>query len=475
MSKNKAEWAGSIMAACIGGGLAGCAVAPATAPSTAAVPAPTGAAAGPTAAAHTAAPVHPSAATAAHSEADFVSAQTANLQPYFSQLYRGGERNAVLNFDRLGVAALVNHEYDIARKAFDQSILRIDAFRTGGSDLKAAKSKFQEEASKDFKGEPYERGMVFYYRGLVYLHDGDFSNAGASFARVNVEDSQAEGQQYQADYASMKLLNAWALKCQGDQSTSADLYSQATQMRADLSGVDYRQPSLLIIETGLGPRKVGKGQYGEKLSWEDGGDDTSTPQVALNGSSLGTPALAESLMFQASTRGGRPVEYLLAGKAQFKDIAKTTADVSAGVSVGALQVANIQAATGQYNQALASDYVAMGAAVFSMFSKLAENSAKPAADTRSWESIPGSIWLETPTSTSTSAAGLSGISVTESGDTRQPDLTGQSGSCSVAWVRTSPVPPPHADKVEKIDSTAEAKARLKSFQGQLPSVFEVAQ
>ena len=442
MQRNKAEWASGLLAACIGGGLAGCAVTP--------------------------------VATPAYGEADFVGSQPASLQPYFSQLYREGERNAVLNFDRLGVAALVNHQYDIAKRAFDQSILRIDAFRTAGSDLKAAKSTFQEEASKDFKGEPYERGMAFYYRGLLYFHDGDFSNAGASFARVNVEDSQAEGEQYQADYASMKLLNAWALKCQGDQSTSPDLYSQATRMRAELSGIDYRESSLLIIETGLGPRKVGRGQYSEKLSWEDGGDDTSMPEVSLSGTSLASPVLAESLMYQASTRGGRPVEYLLAGKAQFKDVANTTAAVSAGVSAGAMQVANIQAATGQYNQALSSAYVAIGAAVFSMFSKMAANSAKPAADTRGWESIPGSLWLETPPTSSTTG-GLSGIAVTESGSTHQPDLIGQSGACSVAWVRTSSVPPPHADKVEKIDSTAEARARLKSFQAQLPSLFAGAQ
>jgi hypothetical protein len=158
----------------------------------------------------------------------------------------------------------------------------------------------------------------------------------------------------------------------------------------------------------------------------------------------------------------------LAGKAQFKDIAKTSADVSAGVAAGALQVANVQAAAGQYNQALTSDYVAMGAAVFSFVSKLTEKNTKPAADTRAWESIPGSIWLDTPR---LAPASLSQVSVTAAGTPHRADLTGQSGACSIAWVRTSPVPAIHADKMEKIDSTPEAKARLKTFQAQLPSIF----
>jgi tetratricopeptide (TPR) repeat protein len=401
--------------------------------------------------------------------ADFVSSQPAALQPYFQQLYREGERNAVVNFDRLGVAALADHDYDIAKEAFDQAILRIDAFRTGGSDLNAAKSKFQNEASKDFKGEPYERALTFYYRGLVYLHDGDFSNAGASFARANVEDSQAEGERSQADYASMKFLNAWALGCQGDRSTSSDLNAQAIAMRSEMGALDYQHPVVVIVETGLGPRKVGTGQYKEKLSWEETGDDSGKVEVTLAGATVASPVRAESLYYQASTRGGRPVEYLLAGKAKFKEAAKTTSDVSSAVALGAVQVANMQAAAGQYNQALTSDYIAMGSAVFSMFSKIAENSTKPAADTRTWESIPGSIWLATTAAPRASRA--SDVSVLVDGRAHQPDLIGTVGSCTAVWFRASAVPAPHAAAAEKIDSTAEAKARLKIFQGKLPSMF----
>ena len=46
----------------------------------------------------------------------YIAKQPAALRPYFEQLYAAGDRNAVLNFNRLGVAALANHEYDIAKK-----------------------------------------------------------------------------------------------------------------------------------------------------------------------------------------------------------------------------------------------------------------------------------------------------------------------------------------------------------------------
>ncbi|MEC8183119.1 MAG: hypothetical protein VX123_13805 [Pseudomonadota bacterium] len=44
-----------------------------------------------------------------------------------------------------------------------------------------ARSNFAREDVKDFKGEPFERAMVFYYLGLSYLALGDFENARASF------------------------------------------------------------------------------------------------------------------------------------------------------------------------------------------------------------------------------------------------------------------------------------------------------
>src|SRR5664280_1262498 len=143
---------------------------------------------------------------------EFISSQTPALQPYLKQLYAEGERNAVLNFNGLGVAALVHGQPGLAAKAFDQSIQRIESVRTGGLDINAAKSKFSTEASKDFKGEPYEKAMVYYYRGLLYLQGGDYSNAAASFGQVNVEDSVAENEAYQADFASAKLLQAWSLR-----------------------------------------------------------------------------------------------------------------------------------------------------------------------------------------------------------------------------------------------------------------------
>lgn len=402
---------------------------------------------------------------------EFIKAKPSTLQPHITQLYAEGERNSVLNFDRLGVAALAAGQTDLAAKAFDQSIERIQSVRTAGRDIDAAKSKFGTESSKDFKGEPYEKAMTYYYRGIAYLQAGDFSNAAASFAQVNVEDGVAENQTYQADYASAKFLQAWALHCSGDQATSEDLYRQALTMRPELKDVDYLQPTLAIVETGQGPRKVGIGKYHERLTWEQGGGDVQSLSLSVDGQTVGSLVKSESLYYQASTRGGRPVEYLLAGKASFRDGAKTAADTGSALAAAGLLNANVQANAGHYQSALNSSYFSLASSLFSLASSAVEHSTTPAADTRAWDSLPGTLWLATP---QLDANGIEHLRVSDASSPAAavaPQVVGHAGKCSVAWTRLSPVPALRRDAPEAIDSTSEALARLRQFQGTLPNVL----
>src|SRR5215471_14749019 len=76
---------------------------------------------------------------------NFAADKPTALQPFFRQLYRDGEWNATLNFDMLGLAAMQEGQFAIARKAFDQAILRIDQIYADDPNAKAALSAFNEE------------------------------------------------------------------------------------------------------------------------------------------------------------------------------------------------------------------------------------------------------------------------------------------------------------------------------------------
>src|ERR1700683_4680814 len=111
----------------------------------------------------------------------FAADKPPELQPLFNALYVEGEHNAVLNFDYLGLAALEVGDYGVAEKALDAAIERIEAIYADNLSAKKAKSVFSAEKVKDFKGEPYERAMTYFYRGVLYLRVGDYQNARASF------------------------------------------------------------------------------------------------------------------------------------------------------------------------------------------------------------------------------------------------------------------------------------------------------
>ena len=86
----------------------------------------------------------------------------------------------VLNLMEIGAAAFHQGHYDLSKAALDRAIANIESVYADNEAAHRARSLWYEEGEKDFKGEPYERSMVFYYRGLLFLRDGDYGNARAS-------------------------------------------------------------------------------------------------------------------------------------------------------------------------------------------------------------------------------------------------------------------------------------------------------
>jgi len=102
-------------------------------------------------------------------EADrFVADKPAELQRILHTLYMEGEWNAVLNLDLLGLAAIEAGRPRLAERAFDMAAARILRIYADDPNARQARSLWSAESVKDWKGEPYERAMTFYYRGLLY-------------------------------------------------------------------------------------------------------------------------------------------------------------------------------------------------------------------------------------------------------------------------------------------------------------------
>jgi hypothetical protein len=104
-------------------------------------------------------------------------------------------------------------DYDIAKELLDQVLLRIDMVYADNENAMKARSLWYEEGMKDFIGEPYERAMAFYYRGLLYMMDEDYENARACFKNGVIQDAFAEEEQNRCDFAALIFSKAGRPRC----------------------------------------------------------------------------------------------------------------------------------------------------------------------------------------------------------------------------------------------------------------------
>jgi tetratricopeptide (TPR) repeat protein len=373
---------------------------------------------------------HAGAAVRITSDAEqFAAAQPEALRPLFKALYIEGEHNAVLNLDYLGLAAMEQGEYTTAERAFDAAIGRIEAIYANNPSAQKAKSLFAAEKVKDFKGEPYERAMTYYYRGILYIRAGDYQNARASFLAAEWQSTLSESESYESSFGLMEFLAAWASYCDGDEARGSDLHARAASVQpAIFSDLPPKATFLGVVDLGIGPTKYGIGQYQERLAFKP--SEAVAPFQIVDATVVGAnpPVIAGDVNWQAETRSGRPVDAILNGKAQWK--ANTDAVSSAMTTVG--YAAALQGAYSNNNSLAQMGTIGMVAGLAGSFFSRAMT---PAADTRSWASLPAAIAVETG---QLHGSGVPVVSF-QYGDpasTGSTVLNARAGKCALSWGRT---------------------------------------
>ena len=352
------------------------------------------------------------------------------LQPIFQALYIEGEHNAVLNLDYLGLAAMESGEYAIAEKAFDAAIERIEAIYADNPSAQKAKSVFAAEKVKDFKGEPYERAMTYYYRGVLYLRSGDYQNARASFLSAERQTTMSETESYDSTFGLMDYLAGWASSCDGDQVRAKELADRAAKAQPEIfANLQPTVSYLALVDVGTGPTKVAAGQYKEKLTFQVGNNSVSADNIEANSASIGAPVVAADINWQATTRGGRPVDAILNGKAQWKSGTSTAASVLGTVGYASA----VQGAlTGNNNLSVFG-----GVSMLAGFgSHLVSKAMTAEADTRTWANLPGTIVLSQGQLQANGIPGESFV-VQPAGTTVATPLNAHAGQCGFSWGRTN--------------------------------------
>lgn len=241
-----------------------------------------------------------------------------SLRAECAKLYQEGRRNWVLNNMNLGLNAFQLGYLDIAERCFEDAITGIETVYANNEQALKARGLWREEGSKDFKGEPYERAMAYYYLGLIDLMGNDIDNARASFRGGALQDAFAEEEQHRCDFALLVFLQGWCSQLLGDRSLKESAFEEIKNLRKNFSPPSSEDNTIFIVELGTSPRKRTDGIGHAQLRYFRGRYfSEDSVQVTINGKNLkGYPM--ESIFWQASTRGSRAIDFIQEGQVQFK-------------------------------------------------------------------------------------------------------------------------------------------------------------
>jgi tetratricopeptide (TPR) repeat protein len=286
------------------------------------------------------------------------------------------KKDRVLWEYRNGLSAMRKGDFATAKQLFDDALLTLQGVYGKDVSAKKARNYFNEESKKNFLGEPYERVMAYWYRGIMYWMDGEPDNARACFKSAQLMDSDAENKEYAADYASLEYLDGYAsVKLNGDGSDSLQRAQKLSKI-GQLPPYDKDANVLVFLEFGNGPTKFATGQHGQELRFHTPPSQIKGAWVRIANKKIRIGPY-DDLDFQAMTRGGRVMDHVLANKAVFKDVtgtAGTTAMITGG-AIAASQRGDAQIA-------------GLGLLAAGVITSIVSGATTPAADTRSWDNLP---------------------------------------------------------------------------------------
>jgi hypothetical protein len=287
----------------------------------------------------------------------------------------GPPRDKVLWEYRVAAAAMRRGQFDLAKPMLDEALQRLGGIYGPDKSAQKARSYFHEENSKTFIGEPYERVMAYYYRGILYWMDGEPDNARACFRSGEIEDSATDGA-YTGDYALLDYLDGLATAKLGGDGADAIGRAEKEAKFAKPPPPDKDANVLFFLEFGPGPRKHATGQYREELRFNIPASAVRSALVRVDGQTI-TVGPYDDLGFQATTRGGRVMDHVLANKAVFKATTDTVGNV--GIIAGAITATSRDQTTQE---------VGLGLLAAGIVSKVISGNTRPAADTRMWDNLP---------------------------------------------------------------------------------------
>ncbi len=312
-------------------------------------------------------------------------------------------RNYALWNNQLGSIYLAQGDYDKALDAFLKAYYLMNNIPAFKELENKSVSLTSSEENKAYKGDPYERSINSLYVGLLLYNKGDLENAMAAFKNGILADSESKGEEYKSDIAILYLLASRITKKSGDVSLSNDyfnavkeLYNNPNYSKLGFNDelvekiLNLKNNILIVVEFGEGPFKSRKGRYGELAVVCGDKYNINDWNVKIDGKSdMGNQVYSNTdVYFQASTRGGRKMDGILKGKAQFKTNAAKTSVAALGLSTQFINEGNQVRAVNPYADTSGYALAAGVTALFAGGAAIMSAVTNPKADIRCWSLLP---------------------------------------------------------------------------------------
>jgi len=287
------------------------------------------------------------------------------------------EQDRLLLAGDCGVVALYANDLGVARKYLDMVIATYSTTAIRGASEERAKSLTGAESVKRFRGEPHERALMYFYRGMLYLNDGDPENARACFKIATLMGAMAEKSADRCNWQSADLMTLLMDRLLDDSATADDravfIASKYERKTAEFD-LGHKPQRLVIVVAAVGLRPD-KYTRNARLCYAPRESVVDKVIVRLGDREPADVPECDDVFVQAVTRGTRNMDMILQAKAE----AQQSREDSGGVLIG------LGAAAG----GLVGLAVKMiGGAIYEAGQKV-----NTQADTRQFQTLPRKLFL----------------------------------------------------------------------------------
>lgn len=271
-----------------------------------------------------------------------------------------------------------------------------------------ALSVWHGEINKVFKGDAYERSTFYAFMAMSFIREQKYEDAIRCVKNGLLADADSNKEEAINDYALLHYLGYLAAKKMNDTAEAKEYWRGLHAALAsrgivlhDKNGnvidgncfeqLQKRNPNvLLVVWAGLPPTVMCTGEYKEIRSIIRGVNHFDAMAIAVgNGQNIFMPNNLADIDYQATSRGGRLMDNVLADKAT----AKKTMEVSRNLFFVAGTVLITVGARMPPPSSLAIMGAGLGCYVVGGTVWVIGAMINPTADGRYWHNLPGQLYI----------------------------------------------------------------------------------